>query len=79
MQTLDKYDGFVCFFLQASYYIYIHAGIKVHKISVHIIANPFHIFNSILYHAMPYISYFLALRYHDAYGIKIVENPTTYQ
>lgn len=43
-----------------SYYIYIHAGIRVHKIPVHIIANPFHIFNSILYHAI-YIIFFSAL------------------
>jgi hypothetical protein len=53
--------------------IYIHAGIRVHKIYVHIIANPFHIINSILYHAIYII--FLVLWYHDAYGIKIVENP----
>ncbi len=40
--------------------IYIHAGIGVHKISVHIIANPFHIVNYILYHAI-YIIFFSAL------------------
>jgi len=41
-------------------YIYMLA-LEFIKISVHIIANPFHIFNSMLYHAI-YIIFFSALR-----------------